>query len=44
MKSKSKTGPVKGGEANGDAVDQAPKKKGKAFGAEAKASIGPSCR
>ena len=35
MKSKSKTGPVKGGEANGDAVDQAPKKKGKAFGADA---------
>lgn len=35
MKSKANTGAVKRGEANGDAVDQAPKKKGKAFGADA---------
>ncbi|MFG6108381.1 MULTISPECIES: DNA primase family protein [Stenotrophomonas] len=35
MKSKANTGAVKRGEANGDAVDQAPKKKGKAYRADA---------
>lgn len=35
MKSKANTGAVKRGEANDDAVDQTPKKKGKAFGASA---------
>jgi P4 family phage/plasmid primase-like protien len=34
MKSKAKTGAVKRGEANGDAVDQAQEKKGRAFGAD----------